>query len=56
VEPGQQLILMNPTSEEDQRCRVVFVDEQHQGRSMVGIQFSQTAWENWRPAIPPMSS
>jgi hypothetical protein len=40
VEPGQQLILLNPTSEEDQRCRVVFVDEQRRGRSTVGIQFS----------------
>jgi ribosomal protein L37AE/L43A len=40
VEPGQRLILMNVASEEDQRCRVAFVGEQHLGRSMVGIQFN----------------
>ena len=48
VEPGQQLILMNPTTDEDQRCRVAFVGEQHLGRSMIGIQFSQPPWEFWR--------
>jgi hypothetical protein len=42
VEPGQELILMNMATEEDQRCRVAFVGEQHLGRSMIGIQF------NWR--------
>jgi hypothetical protein len=56
VEPGQQLILINPTDEEDQRCRVVFVDEQYHGRSMVGIQFGQPVWENWRQATTPMCS
>ncbi len=40
VEPGQQLILMNVVTEEDQRCRVAFVGEQHLGRSMIGIQFN----------------
>src|SRR5260370_13922308 len=36
VAPGQQLILINPTTEEDQRCRVAFIGEQYFGRSMIG--------------------
>jgi hypothetical protein len=47
VAPGQQLILMNPASEEDQRCRVAFVGQQHLGRNMIGIQFSRLAQEFW---------
>jgi hypothetical protein len=50
VEPGQQLILMNATTDEDQRCRVAFVGGQHLGRSMVGIQFSPHAREFWHIA------
>src|SRR5712664_206089 len=48
VAPGQQLILINPATEEDQRCRVAFIGEQHRGRNMIGIQFSHSAWEFWR--------
>jgi hypothetical protein len=47
VEPGQQLILMNVATEEDQRCRVAFVGEQHLGRSMIGIQFNWLVQEFW---------
>jgi len=47
VEPGQQLILMNVATEEDQRCRVAFIGEQHLGRSLIGIQFSGLAQELW---------
>jgi len=47
VEPGQQLILMNVATEEDQRCRVAFVGEQHFGRSMVGIQFNWLTEKFW---------
>ena len=52
VAPGQDLILMNLATEEDQRCRVAFVGEQHSGRSMIGVQFSRPAWEFWRIATP----
>ncbi len=48
VEPGQQLILMNAATEEDQRCRVAFIGEQHLGRSMIGIQFNRFAKEFWQ--------
>jgi hypothetical protein len=48
VEPGQQLILMNAVADEDQRCRVAFVGEQHFGRSMIGIQFNRLAKEFWQ--------
>jgi hypothetical protein len=47
VEPGQQLILINLATEEDQRCRVAFVGEQHLDRNMIGIQFSRFAQEFW---------
>ena len=53
VEPGQQLILLNVATEENQRCHVAFVGDLHLGRSMVGIQFSQPPRELWRiPAAP----
>ncbi len=48
VEPGQQLILMNAVADQDQRCRVAFVGEQHFGRSMIGIQFNRLAKEFWQ--------
>jgi len=41
VAPGQELILINPATEEDQLCRVAFVGEEHFGRSMIGIQFTR---------------
>jgi len=47
VEPGQHLILINLATEEDQRCRVAFVGEQHLDRSMIGIQFGRFAQEFW---------
>ncbi len=47
VQPGQQLILMNVATEEDQRCRVAFVGEQRLGRNMIGIQFNWLAQEFW---------
>jgi hypothetical protein len=56
VAPGQQLILINPASEEDQRCRVAFVGEQHLGRSMIGIQFTQPALDFWRVGTLPTGS
>ena len=48
VQPGQQLILMNVATEEDQRCRVAFVGEQHLGRNMIGIQFNWLAQKFWQ--------
>jgi hypothetical protein len=53
VEPGQQLILLSVATEEDQRCRVAFVGDQHLGRNLIGIQFSQPPWELWRIAAAP---
>ncbi len=46
--PSQQLILMNVVTEEDQRCRVAFVGEQHLGRSMIGIQFNWLTQKFWQ--------
>jgi len=47
VEPGQQLILMNVATDEDQRCRVAFVGEHHLGRTMIGIQFNWLTQRFW---------
>jgi hypothetical protein len=33
VAPGQDIILINLATKEDQRCRVAFVGEQHFGRA-----------------------
>ena len=53
VEPGQHLILINLATEEDQRCRVAFVGEQHFGRRMIGIQFTQSALGFWHVGTLP---
>jgi hypothetical protein len=47
VEPGQQLILTNLVTEQDQACHIAFVAEKHLGRSMIGVQFSWLAQEFW---------
>jgi hypothetical protein len=47
VEPGQQLILINLVTEQDQACHVAFVAEKHFGRNMIGLHFSQLAQEFW---------
>ena len=54
VTPGQQLILINPATEKDQRCRVAFVGQQHFGRSMIGIQFTLPALDFWRVGTLPI--
>ena len=56
VAPGQQLILINQATEEDQRCRVAFVGEQHFGRSMIGVQFNPLALDFWRVGNLPTGS
>jgi len=43
---------MNVATEEDQRCRVAFICEQHLGRSLIGIQFSGLAQELWHVDDP----
>ncbi len=56
VAPGQQLILINPATEEDQRCRVAFIGEQYFGRSMIGVQFTQHTFDFWRVGTLPTGS
>jgi len=53
VEPGQKLVLISPATEEDQRCRVAFVSEQQEGRSVIGVRFARPAWEFWSLAVHP---
>jgi hypothetical protein len=47
VQPGQKLVLLDPESDEEQRCRVVSVAEDAGGQSIVGVGFKQSVWEFW---------
>src|ERR1700733_3670361 len=37
VEPGQKLVLLDPTSDEEQNCRVISVSEQAGGQNIVSV-------------------
>jgi hypothetical protein len=50
VEPGQKLILLDLTSDEEQRCRVASVTERPDGSGIVGVRFRQSIWEFWSTA------
>jgi|SRR5580704_97258 hypothetical protein len=47
VRPGEKLVLLDPASEEEQRCQVVSVTERSGGRTIVRVRFRQPVWEFW---------
>jgi hypothetical protein len=47
VQPGQKLVLLEPMSEEEQRCQVVSVSERSRGGTIVRVRFRQPVWEFW---------
>jgi hypothetical protein len=47
VQPGEKLMLLDPTSEEEQRCQVVSVSDRSSGRTIVRVRFGQPVWEFW---------
>jgi hypothetical protein len=53
VEPGQKLLLMNPTTWDDQEARVVYSTPSYGGVSQVGIEFMHPAPEFWPVSDPP---
>ena len=50
VQPGEKLMLLDPTSEEEQRCQVVSVSERSSGETIVRVRFRQPVWEFWSAA------
>jgi hypothetical protein len=53
VRVGQSLILRNPESSEEQSCRVVRIDEEHDGKRGVAVEFSTPNPTFWHVAFPP---
>ena len=53
VSIGQLLTLKNTKTEEEQACRVVFINPQQAGKSEVGLEFMKPAPRFWRIAFPP---
>jgi hypothetical protein len=47
VGPGQELVLLDPASEEEHRCRVESVTESPGDQSIVGVKFNDSVWEFW---------
>ncbi len=53
VELGQQLIVANMATEEEQACKVVYLGEEHGDKTEVGIEFMTAAPRFWHIAFPP---
>ncbi len=53
VQPGQQLVLKNRVSGEQQECRVVQVGEKQAEKVEVGIAFAHPAPHFWHIDFPP---
>jgi len=49
---GQDILLLNPTTWDEQQSRVVYSIPSHMGLSHVGIEFSDRAPQFW-PVTPP---
>lgn len=53
VRVGQALILRNPETREEQSCRIAYVNEEHDGKREVGIEFATPSSNFWHVAFPP---
>jgi hypothetical protein len=53
VETGQMLLLMNPTTWDDQEARVVYSTSSRGGTQYVGVEFIQPAPLFWGVKDPP---
>ena len=53
VRVGQALIIRNPDSSEEQSCRVAYVNDEHDGKCEVGLEFSTPSSNFWHVAFPP---
>jgi hypothetical protein len=50
---GQQIRIINSTSSEEQACAVVWVGKFNEGKTEVGLEFSEPAPRFWRITFPP---
>jgi hypothetical protein len=53
VRPAQELVLLDPASDEEHRCRVESVTESTGGESIVCVNFRDSVWEFWINARQP---
>lgn len=51
--PGQQIRIVNSTSSEEQECAVVWIGQFNEGKTEVGLEFSEPAPRFWRITFPP---
>jgi hypothetical protein len=51
VAPGQRLMVINQSNQEEMECRVVHVAERIHGRMRVGVEFLQNASTFWGPIV-----
>ena len=51
VAPGQHLVVINQSNQEEVECRVVHVAERIHGRTRVGVEFLRGARVFWGPII-----
>jgi hypothetical protein len=56
VVPGQRLVVINQTNQEEIECRVVHVAQRIHGRTRVGVEFLRNAGSFWGPIIEEPAS
>lgn len=52
VEEGQSLLLVNSFTQEEQECRVVYVEPTHNGIRKVGVEFTRPRGNFWHVYFP----
>jgi hypothetical protein len=53
VARGQQISLVNPKTTEEMPCTVIFLGQKENGKTEVGVEFSEPSPLFWRIAFPP---
>ncbi len=53
VKRGQNLKIINPQTQEELACAVIFQGDYNSGKSEVGLEFSEPSPKFWRIAFPP---
>ena len=53
VRTGQELVLKNRTTQDEQACKVVYLGPVDSGKSQVGIEFMQPTPNFWHISFPP---
>jgi hypothetical protein len=53
IKPGTRIFLRNRTVADDKECRVVRIQEKHEGKSEVGVEFLRPDAKFWGLEFPP---